>query len=189
MIIKALDGKDFKTFAPNSSKKVLVRCDRCKKQRETTFQTATMIGTKTHCRSCARTLSSHKRPQSTKGVSKPNILGSKHYRWKGGRSVTKDGYIKLYNKSDPKGYSLEHVVVIEQTLGRKVQADELVHHIDGDKKNNDINNLVLLTSHTQHKNAHNSLQKIGYDLVRQGIIVFDRIKNEYILKCSSRPAN
>lgn len=38
-----------------------------------------------------------------------------------------------------------HQVVMELWLGRELTADECVHHIDGNKLNNDINNLSLMT--------------------------------------------
>lgn len=59
-----------------------------------------------------------------------------------------------YNRSDDR----EHVVLIdgdnrktisypkfllEQHIGRKLESDEVVHHLDGDKTNNDLDNLVV----------------------------------------------
>lgn len=48
---------------------------------------------------------------------------------------------------------LEHRYVMEQHLGRPLKPDELVHHIDGNKQNNDISNLAL-TSQTEHRKIH-----------------------------------
>lgn len=39
----------------------------------------------------------------------------------------------------------EHVVIMEQRLGRRLLPDESVHHIDGDPSNNNENNLALMT--------------------------------------------
>jgi len=44
---------------------------------------------------------------------------------------------------------------MEHYLGRKLMDDEIVHHIDGDKGNNSIDNLVIL-SRSEHINTHRS---------------------------------
>ena len=38
----------------------------------------------------------------------------------------------------------EHRYLMEQHLGRKLTADEVVHHIDGDRTNNNLSNLVVM---------------------------------------------
>lgn len=50
------------------------------------------------------------------------------------------------------GYIYEHRFVMEKFLGRPLRRDEHVHHIDGNKSNNDISNLVLLaqSEHARH---------------------------------------
>lgn len=48
-------------------------------------------------------------------------------------------------------YILEHRLVMAEFLGRSLEKWETVHHIDGDKQNNDISNLQLRTS--QHGNG------------------------------------
>lgn len=39
----------------------------------------------------------------------------------------------------------EHRIIMEKVLGRKLKADEIVHHIDGNKWNNDPSNLMVVT--------------------------------------------
>lgn len=53
-------------------------------------------------------------------------------------------------------------------------------HIDGCKTNNDLLNLFL-TNFKGHKKAHYSLQNLGYELYKKGIIKFDRERGEYYL--------
>ena len=47
----------------------------------------------------------------------------------------------------------EHRYIMEQHLGRKLTRYEVVHHKDGDKSNNDIENLEL-TSLSEHTRQH-----------------------------------
>lgn len=45
----------------------------------------------------------------------------------------------------------EHRWIMEQHLGRKLLKTEIIHHLDGNKQNNDISNLAIMTlsSHTR----------------------------------------
>lgn len=56
------------------------------------------------------------------------------------------GYGKLYGK-------LEHRAVVEQALGRELRSDEVVHHKDGNKRNNTLGNLQVMTK-AEHTRLH-----------------------------------
>ena len=46
-----------------------------------------------------------------------------------------------------------HRLIAEQTIGRPLTSNEVVHHIDGNKQNNDPANLVVLTR-AEHSKLH-----------------------------------
>jgi hypothetical protein len=82
------------------------------------------------------------------------VVGERHYAWKG-RTVDKDGYILVHVKGHPNSrkhthYIFEHRLVMEAHLGRLLERHEVVHHKDGNKQNNAIENLQLFQSNGEH---------------------------------------
>lgn len=67
--------------------------------------------------------------------------------WKGGRNKHVSGYIKAIAKGHPladkNGYVLEHRLVMEEIIGRKLLAQERVHHKNGVRDDNRPENLEL----------------------------------------------
>ncbi len=73
--------------------------------------------------------------------------------WKGGRCL-KDGYVFILKKEHPfcnqRGYMREHRLVMEEYIGRYLEKKEIVHHKNGIKNDNRIENLELLNSQSDH---------------------------------------
>jgi len=70
--------------------------------------------------------------------------------WKGGRITDKSkGYVRILKPNHPnrdqKGYVKEHIYIMSKHLGRKIEKDEIVHHLNGIKGDNSIENLELCT--------------------------------------------
>lgn len=73
--------------------------------------------------------------------------GSNHPNWKGGKELSM-GYVMIYAPKHPNAYRnkvAEHRLLMEQKIGRLLNDNEVVHHINGIKTDNRIENLVLLT--------------------------------------------
>lgn len=71
--------------------------------------------------------------------------GEKHPFWKGGKYKNKSGYVTLSLKGKK---VLEHRNIMEQFLNRKLLPYEHVHHRNGIKNDNRIENLEILTLKT-----------------------------------------
>lgn len=77
-------------------------------------------------------------------------IGEKHHSWHGGRMLLK-GYVAV---RVGKKYVREHVLVVEQALGRSLPAKAVVHHVDGCKTNNAPSNLVICEDQPYHLLLH-----------------------------------
>lgn len=51
----------------------------------------------------------------------------------------------------------EHRIVAERILGRPLKKGEIVHHVDGDKRNNNPENIQVFPSQTEHARYHAKL--------------------------------
>ena len=58
---------------------------------------------------------------------------------------------------------------------------QIVHHIDGNPLNNERSNLHVFDSAAEHAIAHRSLEKIAYELLLVGLVIFDGETGRYRL--------
>jgi hypothetical protein len=76
-------------------------------------------------------------------------IGKRSMAWKGGKIKDKFGYIQIWMPRHPNaklaGYIHEHRFVMSEHLNRPLESGESVHHKNGIKDDNRIENLELMT--------------------------------------------
>ncbi len=113
----------------------------------------------------------------------------------GERRIDSQGYVTIYmGKTHPytKSYGgaiREHIVVMENHIKRALNSEngnrrtgnaEVVHHIDGNRQNNTLSNLQLMTV-KEHNACHGSAGSLIFALYKMGIVGYNKkIKRYYI---------
>jgi hypothetical protein len=108
-----------------------------------------------------------KHSKETRKINSLKHKGSNHNQWKGGIKINNEGYVLVYIDDDSpyfvmreqQNYIREHRYVMAKHLGRLLNDDEVVHHINGDKTDNRIENLQIMTAE-EHTILH-TLQRKG----------------------------
>lgn len=102
------------------------------------------------------------------------------------------GYMYCYNPAhytaNNAGKVLEHVYVMSESIGRKLDKGECVHHVDRDRTNNRLSNLRLMTI-SEHSLLH-SIEDSGYRIVSSYCnncgAIFDHPESDDRVYCSKR---
>ena len=71
-------------------------------------------------------------------------------------------------------------VVSEKNMGTLPNKNEVVHHIDTNKLNNDIENLIVCNN-KEHVMIHRSIELLIEPLLERKIIFFDKDEKKYKL--------
>lgn len=156
-------GVNEKTIRRNLKKLGLV-----KKTKTTKFSR----GVEHNCSECGKTISrgSTKCLSCSKigktawaaGKKFPQNSRENHYRWKLNTQGYRTIHLPEHPNSNKAGYIAEHRLVVEKFIGRYLTKEEVVHHIDENKQNNKIENLMIFKSARDHAAWHNKLKRYGY---------------------------
>lgn len=90
-------------------------------------------------------------------------IGCNNSNWKNGIKKDVQGYIMQYAPTHPYAinsrYVYQHRIVMELHLLRFLKRTEVVHHINGKKDDNRIENLRLFKSQACHTRFHESIRR------------------------------
>lgn len=105
------------------------------------------------------------------------------------RSYISKGYKLLFlpdhHRSNIDGYVPEHVVQAEKKLKRRLKDKEQVHHIDGNKLNNAVDNLVVFKNLSEHlKEGHGNVSAVALYLKQKS--TFLKTANDKQLACAMK---
>jgi hypothetical protein len=161
MEIKIGDIKKGSEIGKNSKKNryIWIACTKCGRLRWVQYFSGKPLDN--ICKHCARkTCGLHSRGKTT---------------WKGGRHPSGRGYIEVrvypedffYPMTKSDGYVFEHRLVMAKSLGRNLNKSEVVHHMGtkypmgspDDRVDNRLENLILLSSRSEHMALHEKLKR------------------------------
>jgi hypothetical protein len=97
------------------------------------------------------------------------LTGSQNPSWRGGRTRHAAGYVVINGTKIRGKYpdrKLEHTVVMEKILGRKLFLNETVHHKNGIRSDNRPTNLELWASHHPSGQRVTDLIKFAIEILR-----------------------
>lgn len=83
-------------------------------------------------------------------------MGENNPNWRGGTKESQ-GYIFILNPSHPRalnGYVKRAILVMEKKIGRHLTKQEIVHHKNGNTKDDRIANLHLCKNRSEHLKIH-----------------------------------
>jgi len=125
---------------------------------------------------------------------KGKYTGAESHMWKGGRRKHTHGYIMQRLYSDDKYYDMvgkagcvpEHRLVMARYLGRSLEQWEIVHHKNGIKDDNRIENLKLIGNNGEHNTQiEQVMRNKDKKIEMQSIEIFKLKKEISILKCEN----
>jgi len=92
-----------------------------------------------------------------KGKKCPQFSGEKACNWKGGYRINTAGYVIIFKHNHPyqqQGCVKRSRLIVEKKIGRYLKPAEVVHHINGIKEDDRIENLIVFTSQSAHIRFH-----------------------------------
>ena len=157
------------------------KCDNCGAEFTKCRNGKYSTDVKSYCRECITKIGRMKLASINGYIAKAEIHSKKQKPIVTDKQLYPDVYYGLdYPYREGYGTIKEHTYVMECHLKRGLVKGEIVHHIDGDKTNNKIENLFL-TSPAEHNKLHAESESIIFKLVKMGIVQFNRNTARYEL--------
>lgn len=116
----------------------------------------------------------HRRKWGGKPLRSRGAVGTSHHSWAGGEYIDRWGYrmVRAPHRGMSNPYVAEHVLIAEEKIGRQLKKNvEVVHHINGNKLDNRLDNLLVRTR-SEHRSLHAQLEALAFEFVRDGAISF-----------------
>lgn len=192
---KTIKNIDISTLPISSREKVLRICDRCGDSKEVQYNNIYRCRKKhntdkDYCFQCSMKVYNtgennsakkeevrKKISENTKGKSKsfkdgdnPRALATRY---------TNSGYLLKWVPEEKK-HIQEHRLIYAQKNGKHHSELLEIHHLNGDKLDNNINNLIELSA-SEHGELHSQLEKIAFSLIKKNIIFFDDKSKKYFI--------
>lgn len=99
----------------------------------------------------------------------------------GSKNKDVNGYVRVKVIEGNGEWLKEHVLVMEQYLDRKLVNGESIHHINGIRDDNRIENLCLCKNKSEHKRIEDSCKLLVLSMLWDGKVTFDREAKQYKL--------
>jgi len=109
-----------------------------------------MAGINKDCQYCGGRIKKARKKQKFCSIScsSSSRKGEANNNWKGGKMLNCRGYIEIrdpkHHRAKTNGYVYEHILVAEDKIGRRLKEKEVVHHIDGNRSNNNPSNIEAM---------------------------------------------
>lgn len=84
--------------------------------------------------------------------------GENHSRYNPNPALTSFGYLRLTDPNGSKYRGHAHRFVMQKIIGRKLSSKEHVHHKDGNRLNNSLDNLEIMDA-SQHARLHGAVRR------------------------------
>lgn len=107
---------------------------------------------------------------------RPRIKGPTHPQYKTGTYKDHDNYIIASHSKERM-----HRTIFQKYIGRELQKWEHVHHVNGIKDDNRIENLVLMPTR-EHSRFHAIIKNLGLEINRENLEKFCRKEGDYIFR-------